>query len=458
MTHSAAELSRLIAEREMSCAELMAATLDRIDAVNPRINAIVSLRDRDELLAEAAERDREIARGERAGWMHGLPHAVKDLEDTAGIPTTCGSPLLEHNVPTQDSLLVQRIKRAGAIVIGKTNVPEFGYGSQTYNPVFGPTRNPYDLSRTAGGSSGGAAAALATGLVPVADGSDYMGSLRNPAAFCNVYGFRPSHGRIPGVEPGPKFLASIGTEGPMARSPRDLALLLETLAAPDPRDPLALQTPLADAEMPGSPRIAWLGDLQGHLPIEPGILDLCETALQNTGWTTEAATPGFDAERAWQAAITLRHFDATWTLELDLEQVKPEIRYEAEGARALKGTDLYAAHVVRAEVFAALAALLEHHDAIALPSAQVFPFDVETHWPQQIQGRPMDTYHRWMEVVAYASLAGLPVVNVPVGFHQGLPMGMQLIGRSHGDAEVLALAAAYEETAPHVRDHPPPFP
>jgi amidase len=458
MSHTAAELSRLIAERQMSCAELMAATLDRIDAVNPRINAIVSLRDRDVLMAEAAERDGELARGERTGWMHGLPHAIKDLEETAGIPTTCGSPLLKDNVPRQDSLLVSRIKQAGAIVIGKTNVPEFGYGSQTYNDVFGPTRNPYDLTRTAGGSSGGAAAALAARLLPVADGSDYMGSLRNPAAFCNVYGFRPSLGRIPGVEPGPRFLASISTEGPMARTPQDLALLLGTLAAPDGRDPLARTDPFATAGPPHEPRIAWLGDLGGHLPMEPGILELCEAALRQTGWAIEPASPGFDAERAWQAAITLRHFDATWALELDLAQVKPEIRYEAEGARRVTGPDLYAAHVVRTEVFDALTALLERHDAIALPSAQVLPFDVETHWPATVAGRKMDTYHRWMEVVAYASLAGLPVVNVPVGFHDGLPMGMQLIGAPRADAEVLALAAAYDETAPHVREHPPRFP
>jgi Asp-tRNA(Asn)/Glu-tRNA(Gln) amidotransferase A subunit family amidase len=456
MSRSAAELSRLIAERRMSCAELMAATLDRIDAVNPRINAIVSLRDRDVLMAEAGERDRELARGERKGWMHGLPHAIKDLEDTAGIPTTCGSPLLRDNVPAQDSLVTQRIKAAGAIVIGKTNVPEFGYGSQTYNDVFGPTRNPYDLSRTAGGSSGGAAAALAARLLPVADGSDYMGSLRNPAAFCNVYGFRPSHGRIPGVEPGPRFLAAIGTEGPMARTPEDLKLHLQTLAEPDPRDPLAQSIPVGESPAPARPRIAWLGDL--GLPYEPGILALCERALEATGWDVEPSAPGFDPERAWQAAITIRHFDATWALELDLQQVKPEIRYEAEGARRVTGTELYAAQVVRGEVFDALTALLGTHDALALPSAQVFPFDVETHWPQTVAGHPMDTYHRWMQVVAYASLAGLPTVNVPVGFRDGLPMGMQLIGRPRADAATVALAAAYHEVANHVENHPPPFP
>ena len=254
----ATALSERIARRELSCAELMAATLERIGRVNPGLNAIVSLREPEVLLAEAAERDAELARGERRGWMHGLPHAIKDLEETAGIVTTSGSPLFADFVPEADSEVVRRIKGAGAIVIGKTNVPEFGYGSQTYNDVFGPTRNPYDASKTAGGSSGGAAAALAAGLVPVADGSDYMGSLRNPAAFCNVYGFRPSIGRVLSPPYESAFEAVIGTAGPMARSPRDLAALLATLAGPHPdvpfsidEDPAGLAAPLGAAR-PGA--------------------------------------------------------------------------------------------------------------------------------------------------------------------------------------------------------------
>ena len=453
---TAAELSRLIAERQLSCAELMAGTLDRIDAVNPAINAIVSLRDRDALLAEAGERDRELARGERRGWMHGLPHAIKDLANVAGIPTTCGSPLFAADIPAADSLLTRRIKAAGALIIGKTNVPEFGYGSQTYNDVFGPSRNPYDTSRTPGGSSGGAAAALAAQLLPVADGSDYMGSLRNPAAFCNVYGFRPSHGRIADDEPGTKFIASIGTTGPMARNPQDLGLLLETLAGPDPRDPLALHEALEPRQI-DAVRVGWLGDLNGHLPTEPGVVHACEHALSTTGWDVDPIPLPFDPERSWQAAVTLRHFDATWALDLPLDRVKPEIRYEAEGARAVTGTALHAAHVVRAEVFEAFRTLFERYDVLALPSAQVFPFDAGTHWPREIAGRPMDTYHRWMEVVSYASLAGLPTAGVPAGFHDGLPMGLQLIGRPRADAELLAITAAYHEATTALRDHPPPF-
>ena len=407
----ATALSQRIARRELSCVELMRDCLERIEAVNPALNAIVSLCDGDALLAEAAERDAELARGERRGWMHGLPHAIKDLEETAGIVTTSGSPLYAELVPAADSEVARRIRGAGAIVIGKTNVPEFGYGSQTYNDVFGPTRNPYDPSRTAGGSSGGAAAALAAGLVPVADGSDYMGSLRNPAAFCNVYGFRPSLGRVGSPPPERAFEAPIGTAGPMARSPRDLAALLATLAGPHPElpfsideDPAALAAPPEPAD-PARLRIGWLGDLGGHLPFEPGILELCEAAL---------------------------------------------------GALAVTGPALHAAQRVRTEVAAALRALLRTYDALALPSAQVFPFDVGTHWPREIAGRPMPTYHRWMEVVIPASLAGLPAAGVPAGFGPaGLPMGMQLIGRPRGDRALLELTEAYDRATGWVRARPP---
>jgi len=458
----ATALSQRIARRELSCVELMRACLERIEAVDPALNAIVSLRDGDVLVAEAAERDAELARGERRGWMHGLPHAIKDLEETAGIVTTWGSPLYADFVPAADSEVARRIRGAGAIVIGKTNVPEFGYGSQTYNDVFGPTRNPYDPSRTAGGSSGGAAAALAAGLVPVADGSDYMGSLRNPAAFCNVYGFRPSLGRVGSPPPERAFEAPIGTAGPMARSPRDLAALLATLAGPHPElpfsideDPARLAAPLEPAD-PARLRIGWLGDLGGHLPFEPGILELCEAALGALGAEVVPVGPGFDPAAAWEAAVTLRHYDATWALELPRERLKPEIRWEAEGALAVTGPVLHAAQVTRTEVAAGLRALLREHDALALPSAQVFPFDVDTPWPREIAGRPLPTYHRWMEVVVPASLAGLPVAAVPAGFGPaGLPMGMQLIGRPRGDRALLELTEAHDRATGWVRARPP---
>ncbi len=458
MVAGAVELSERIAAREVSCVEVMRDHLERIERDNPPLNAIVSLQDADGLLAQAAERDAELARGERRGWMHGLPHAVKDLEETAGILTVAGSPLLRDNVPAADSSLVRAIKAAGAIVIGKTNVPEFGFGAQTYNPVFGPTLNPYDRTRTPGGSSGGAAAALAAGLVPVADGSDYMGSLRNPAAFCNVYGFRPSAGRVGAVPTDSAFLSPIATQGAMGRSPRDVAALMATLAGPAPELPLSIQEDPAVFNGPlergfAGARIAWLGDLGGHLATEPGVRELCEEALRalaTVGFEVEGAEPGFDPEAVWRAAVTLRYFDATWLLELyedpaKRELLKPELQFEAEGSLAVTGREVHAAHAVRTGLFEALRALLDRHDFIALPAAQVFPFDAGSPWPSEIAGRAMDTYHRWMEVVVYASLAGLPAISVPAGFNEaGLPMGLQLIGRPRGDLAVLQAAHAYD--------------
>jgi amidase len=447
----ATTLAGRIARGELSCVELMRSTLERIERVNPALNAIVSLRDGELLLAEAAERDAELARGERRGWMHGLPHAVKDLEETAGLRTTFGSPIHAELVPETDSELVRRIRDTGAIVIGKTNVPEWGYGSQTYNPVFGATRNPYDPAKTVGGSSGGAAAALAAGLVPVADGSDYMGSLRNPAAFCDVYGFRPSLGRVVSPPYETAFEAVIGTTGPMARTPRDLAALLATLAGPHPdvpfsieEDPAALAAPLQPPD-PAGLRIGWLGDLGGHLPFEDGVLELCEAALARLGAEVVPVEPGFDPAAAWEAAVTIRQYDAAWLLELPREQLKPELHYEADGACSVTGPALHAAQRTRTRVAEALRALLREHDALALPSAQVFPFDVETHWPRAIAGRPMPTYHRWMECTIYASLAGLPAASAPAGFNAaGLPMGLQLIGRPRGDRALLELLAAWD--------------
>jgi amidase len=450
----ATALSERIARRELSCVELMRETLEAIGRVNPGLNAIVSLRDGEELLAEAAERDAELARGERRGWMHGLPHAVKDLEETAGLRTTFGSPLHADFVPGADSELVRRIKGAGAIVIGKTNVPEWGYGSQTYNPVFGATRNPYDPARTVGGSSGGAAAALAAGLVPVADGSDYMGSLRNPAAFCNVYGLRPSLGRVVSPPYESAFEAVIGTTGPMARTPRDLATLLATLAGPHPAAPFSIEedpAPLAAPLEPSDPaglRIGWLGDLGGHLPFEDGILALCESALKRLGAEIVPVEPGFDPAAAWEAAVTIRHYDAAWLLELPREQLKPELHYEADGAAAVTVPALQKAQLTRTQVATALWTHLGDLDALALPSAQVFPFDVETHWPKEIAGRPMPTYHRWMECMIHASLAGLPAASAPAGFNEaGLPMGLQLIGRPRGDRALLELVEGYDRAA-----------
>lgn len=449
----AEHLSRAIAAREMSCAEVMTAFLDRIDRLNPSINAIVSLRPREELLAEARAADA----AERRGPLHGFPFAIKDLVETAGLRTTHGSPLFENHVPQADDLLAARIRAAGAILIGKTNTPEFGLGSHSFNPVHGVTRNPYDLSKTAGGSSGGAAAALAARLVPLADGSDTMGSLRNPAAFCNVYGFRPSFGRIPRDPVGDLFLNQISTDGPMARTVRDVALLLDVLAGPTPHDPHALPAHpsfLAGLEAPTSARrIGWLGDWGGRFAMEAGVLDLCETALgvfSAAGIAVERVAPPFDAERLWSAWLTLRSAanaaDKRHLYE-DPEKrtlLKPELIYEIESGLAVSAVELHAASAVRSAWFAAAAKLFERYEALVLPSAQIFPFDASLHWPQTVAGRTMTTYHQWMEIVVPASIAGLPALNVPVGFSKSrLPMGMQLVGRYGMDLAILQLGEAY---------------
>ena len=309
-------LSAAIHARAISCRELMQACLAQVDRLNPRFNAIVSRVDADLLLHQGDDCDRELGQGSSRGWMHGFPLAVKDLSAVAGIPLTKGSVLLRDNRPTQDDLMVQRLKRAGAIVIGKTNTPEFGLGSQTYNRVFGTTRNAYDPTRCAGGSSGGAAVALALRMLPVADGSDMMGSLRNPAAFNNVFGLRPSMGRVPDGPAPEAWLAQLGTAGPMARTVEDLARLLAVQAGRDDRVPLSIagtwphDPPDLSLDL-RTTRIGWLGDLQGYLPIEDGILALCESALTRIaadGCRIEAVAPRFDPPQAWQTWLTWRRW------------------------------------------------------------------------------------------------------------------------------------------------------
>ncbi|WP_197054815.1 amidase family protein [Paracoccus sp. PAMC 22219] len=300
---------------------LMALTLDRIETANPAINAIVALRDRDTLLAEAARAP--------AGPLQGLPMAVKDLADTAGITTTYGSPAFRDHVPVADSPMVARLRRAGAVIIGKTNTPEFGLGSHSFNPVYGVTRNPYDLSRSAGGSSGGAGAALAARMVALADGSDMMGSLRNPAGWNNVFGFRPSYGLVAPSGPGDLFLSQLSTEGPMARSIRDLELLLAVQSAHDPMHPHS-SGPYCPAPPGGRLRIGWLGDWGGAYAMEPGVLDLCQDAVQvlaDLGHDVMPMAPPFSAAALWEAWTTLR----SWTIAGSLgpllhsapDQVKP---------------------------------------------------------------------------------------------------------------------------------------
>ena len=455
---SASVLSAAIRQRHISCNEVMQAYLARIDRYNPVYNAIVSLRDSEELIAEADAADRELDQGTYRGWMHGMPHAVKDLSNVKGLPTSAGSPIYAGQIATEDSFMVSRLRAQGPIFIGKTNTPEWGMGSQTYNPVFGATGSACNPELTAGGSSGGAACGLGTRMLPVADGGDMMGSLRNPAAFNHVIGFRPSYGRVPGGGGGDLFYSQLSVSGPMGRNTEDTIRLLKTQAGDHSRDPLALRDELPATEQfkPAALdglKVGWMGNHDGYLEMEAGVLELCEQSLKqlgDNGVIVEPCQPDYDMDRLWQTWLTLRHWERhnMYSLYEDVElrkQLKPEAVWEIEGSFDKSSTDIFTAAAARSDWFRAVHALLDQYDFLALPSAQVFPFSKDVHWPTKINDREMDTYHRWMEVVIGGSLASVPVVSLPVGFDEaGRPMGMQIIGRFGEDQKVLEFAMAYE--------------
>jgi amidase len=466
----ARELAAAIRRRTLSSREVVTAFLKNIDALNPRFTAIVSMVDREHVLAQADAADAVVARGEPVGPLHGLPHAIKDTAVTRGIRSTFGSPLFAQHIPEVDSIYVQRMREAGAIFIGKTNVPEFGLGSHTYNNVFGATGNAWDPRFSAGGSSGGAAVAVALRMLPLADGSDLGGSLRNPAAFNNVLGFRPSQGRVPFWPRTDTFLSQLVTDGPMGRSADDLALLLSVQSGYDVRTPLSLDSAVPDwhgrleRDFKGA-RIGWLGDLAGHLPFEDGILPLCELALRRfseAGVQVEAIRPDFDWQRIWRAFVVLRQFglsdkfSAAYDKTESRALIKPELHWEIVEGRALSVSDVQRALVDRTAWYDHLLGLFARHDFLALPTAQVFPFPIEQHWPREVAGRAMDSYHRWMEVVTPGTLSGCPVISLPAGFSdRGLPMGVQIIGRPRDDLSVLQLTRLYEQLTPWLQQVPP---
>jgi amidase len=374
------------------------------------------------------------------------------------MPMTMGSRILADFIPPADSIMVERLRGAGAILIGKTNVPEFGLGSHTYNAVYGPTRNAYDQTRSAGGSSGGAAVALALRMLPVADGSDYGGSLRNPAGWNNICGFRTSIGLVP-PDARDAWLPSMGVAGPMARNVADLALLLSVQAGHDARAPLSMPgdgTRFAgnlQRDFTGT-RIAWGGDFKGYLPYEPGVLDLCRQALgtfEALGCIVEEAQPDYSLEAVWRAWLTLRAWQSGSALLAHYEDparralMKPEAVFEVESGRKLSAFDVTAASVVRTEWYHAVRRFFERYDHFVLPTAQLFPFPVDLHWPREIAGRKMETYHEWMKGVLPVTMAGCPALAVPAGFNPGgLPMGLQIVGPNQADLACLQLASAYD--------------
>ena len=462
-------LSRAIKSRQVSCVEVMNGYLDQIDALNPKVNAIVSLQDRGGLIEQAKARDEELARGEYRGWMHGFPQAIKDLTATKGIRTTQGSRIFKDFVPAADAIMVERFKRAGAIIIGKTNTPEFGLGSNTYNDVFGRTLNSYDQSKSSGGSSGGAGVSVALRMLPVADGSDHGGSLRNPAAWNNVFGFRTSYGRVPsqGLD---VFYAWMGVQGPLARTVPDLAMLLSVQSGHDARLPLSNRQDPAPFTEPlkrdfKGTRIAWGGDYGGYLPLEPGLLDLCKTALKSfeaLGCIVEEAWPDYPVERVWENWRILRAWQAGSALKdlyKDPEKralMKPEAQFEVESGQKLTAYDVFDASAVRTAWYQAVRAFFERYDYFLLPSGQVFAFDATVDWPKEIAGKTMDTYHRWMEVMIPVTMSACPALTVPAGFNaRGLSMGIQIMAPNHGELDCLQLAYAYDQATRWVEKRPP---
>jgi amidase len=459
----AVDLTHLVRTKSLSARELMQATLTRIADVNPELNAIVTLVP-EKALAWAAEADERQARGEPLGPLHGLPIAHKDLVMTAGIRSTAGSRLLAGFVPQQDDLIVTRLRAAGAITVGKTNTPEFGAGSQTFNEVFGATRNPWDTSKTCGGSSGGAAVALASGMLPIADGSDMGGSLRNPGNFCNVVGLRPSPGRVP-VYPAQLAWAGLSVLGPMARTVEDAALLLSAMAGPDARSPISLETPGDRFAAPlersfQGVRIAWSRDL-GGLPVDPRVTDVLESqrgVFGDLGCEVEEAEP--DWQGADEAFKTLR----AWTFsqgfaslpDAALAVLKDTVRWNIEQGRKLSGDDVGRAELLRSELYQRVREFMQEYAFLVLPVNQVPPFDVAQPYPEEIAGVRMQTYIDWMKSAYYVTVTGHPAISVPCGFTpEGLPVGVQIVGRQRDDFGVLQLAYAFQEATGVWRERPP---
>jgi amidase len=459
---TATELRRRIEAREISVEEVVEAHLAQIDRVNPKVNAVVTLTiERARRDARAA--DAAIARGEPGGALRGLPVAHKDLVPTRGIRTTYGSPIYRDHVPEEDGLIVERLRAAGAITVAKTNTPEFGAGSQTFNEVFGRTLNPYDPTRTCGGSSGGAAVALACAMVPIADGSDMGGSLRNPAAFCNVVGFRTAPGRVP-VWPRETAWSSLSVQGPMARTVEDTALMLSAIAGPDPRSPIAIAEPGARFRAPlgrdfHGVRVAWSRDL-GGLPIDrkvAAVLEARRGVFESLGALVEDGQPDlrdareiFQVWRAWSFATRYGPM-----LAEHRHQMKDTVVWNIEEGQKLTGREIGEAEVKRTALYHRVREFMERHEFLLLPVTQVPPFDVTIPYVTEINGVSLPTYIDWMRACSDITVTGLPAISVPAGFtDDGLPVGLQIVGRHQDEWGVLQLAHAFEEATGFGRRRP----
>jgi amidase len=461
---SARELAGQVRTKKISAREVMAAFLSQINRLNPDLNAIVSRLDDDACLRLAGEADRAIARGDGIGAMHGLPTAFKELESAVGFPFTKGSPIFKDQAATEDTVLVERIRGAGAIPIGKTNVPEFGMGSHTYNQVFGTTRNPYDRSKSAGGSSGGAGAAIASGMLPFADGGDLGGSLRNPANFNNIVALRPSVGLVPNAPVQIPFVG-VTVKGPMARSVADVAFVLSVMAGADARDPMCFPSEPQSFAGPldrgfGGTRIAWCPDL-GGLPLDQDVrtvLSAQRQTFEDLGCIVEDACPDF--AHVDEIFVTLRTW-ASWNtygplLATHRSLIKPEAIWDIERGASLSGEDVARALMQQGQLLERIRLFQERYEFLVCAVNQVPPFDAELAWPRSIDGVPMDNYISWMKSAYWISTTCRPAISVPAGFtDDGLPVGVQIVGRYRDDLGVLQLAHAFEQATGFGKRRPP---
>jgi amidase len=451
----ATDLAASIRGGKLSARTVMEAHLRQIERINPKVNAIVTMVPEDKLMAQARAADEAVAQGKSLGFLHGLPVGVKDLVDTKGIRTTHGSPLFRNHVPDRDALVVERMKNAGAIVIGKTNTSELGMGSQTFNPIFGPTLNPYDFTKTCGGSTGGGAVALACGMVPIANGTDMGGSLRNPANFCNVVGIRPSPGRVPNDSSAQLAWFTLSVGGPMARNVADCALLLGVQAGFDRRSPIAIDQsgsqflqPLGSRNFKGV-RVAMIKDL--GLPWEPEVMTAFTAQrriFESLGCIVDEAEP--DMTDANECFLAWRH----WAFELQLGSVLETnpgdinmyARWHVEEGRKLTGPYLSRIEAKRSNLYQRMRRFMEEYEFLIMPINQVLPFDVNMPYPTEIAGVKMENYVAWMKSAYYISVVGNPAISVPCAFSQsGLPIGIQIVGRLNDDWGVLQLGHAFEE-------------
>jgi amidase len=454
---TAREMTAAVAASVISARELLELHLDRIAATNPTVNAVVSL-DPERAHVAAAAADEATARGEATGPLHGLPFAFKDTHEVAGWRTTYGSPLMADHVPDRDDLVVARIRAAGAVPIGKTNVPEWAAGSHTFNRIFGTTRNPYDPRRSAGGSSGGAAAALASGMVPLADGSDMGGSLRNPASFCNVVGLRPSLGRVPAWPTGNAF-EPMSVPGPMARTVEDLALLLSVIAGPDPRVPLAHETPGRAFAPPlrgdlRGLRVALSTDLGGVIDVDAAVAAVVRAqadTFTDAGAVVAESQPRLDGAEEVFRTLRAWSFDARFgeTMEKDPHAFKPSLADNIRAGAGLTGRQVAQAFELRTRLGARVARFFEDHDVLVMPASQVPPFSADEEYPASINGLPQTTYLDWMRSAYFITVTGCPAISVPAGFTaEGWPVGLQVVAPANQERRLLEVAHAFEQANP----------